>query len=66
MFAWLFPYKSPEMCHVFRQVSFLMICHYVAVLPIAALLRGFYYRYITPFNPTHEHANISDNSIQLY
>ncbi len=22
LFAWLFPYKGPEMCQVFRQVSF--------------------------------------------
>ncbi len=35
-FTWLFLYKGPEMCDVFRQVSFLMIwCYYVAVLPPA-------------------------------
>ncbi len=24
LFAWLIPYKGPEMCQLFRQVSFLM------------------------------------------
>ncbi len=34
LFTWLFPYKGPESCQLFRQVSLLIIfCHYVAVLP---------------------------------
>ncbi len=70
LFAWLFPYKSPEICQLFRQVSFLMIwCHYVAVLPPAnrcIVDRGFEYRYICPFWGTRERAVILDNLIQIF
>ncbi len=70
LFACLFPYKSPELFQVFRQVTFLMIwCHYIAVLPPANRCiadHGFEYRYIAPFKPTHEWAIISDTSIQPY
>ncbi len=70
LFAWLFPYKGPEMCQVFRQVSFLMIgCHYVAVFPRANRCTadcGFEYRYICPFRGTLECAVILDNLIQIF
>ncbi len=70
LFIWLFPYKGPEICQVFRQVSFLMIwCHYVAVLPPANHCiadRGFEYWYICPFRGTLEHTLILDNLIQIF
>ncbi len=63
VFTWLFTYKSPEICQVFRQVYFLIIwCHYVVVLPPANRCiadHGFEYGYIAPFKPTHERAIIS-------
>ncbi len=61
--------KGPEMCQVFRQVSFLMICHYVAVLPPANRCiadHGFEDRHICSFRGTLEHAVILDNLIQIF
>ncbi len=70
LFTWLFSYKGPEMCQVFRQVSFLTIwCHYVAVLPPANRCiadRGFEYWYICLFRGTLERAEILDNLIQIF
>ncbi len=58
LFAWLFPYKGPEMCQVFRQVSLLnYMMSLLAVLPPANRCiadRGFEYRYICPFRGTLE------------
>ncbi len=54
--TWLFPYKVPEICQVFRQVP--------ANRCIAD--RGFEYRYIAPFRGTREHAVILDNLIQIF
>ncbi len=69
LFAWLFPYKSPEICQLFRQVSFLTICHYVAVLPPVNRCvadRTFEYRYICPSWGTWERAVILDILIQIF
>ncbi len=51
LLAWLFPYKGPEMCQVFCQVSFLndtmSLCWPPANRCIAN--SGFGYRYMTIF-----------------
>ncbi len=68
MFAWLFPYKGPEICHVFRQVLIIWF-HYVAVLPPANRCiadHGFEYQYICSFRGTLELAVILDNLIQIF
>ncbi len=69
LFAWLFPYEGPEMCQVFHQVSFLMICHYVAVLPPANRCIddcSLKHQYICSFQGARECAVILDNLIQIF